>query len=266
MKRFVSIALCIIITTLSLVFATGCKDEFYFIQDKSEIVSIEIISLKYSYKNGNIPEEIFVCQIEDKSNFLKDFSNVEFDNIHPPYDATVVNTPTAIKIKYINGDYEWIYPNGKSSQQNGEHYFNGTSSLDPKQFASLICKYVGEEPIELEYNFLDKETEISKIEIVKLGKSLNERSIPEEQNIIKEIQDINGFLNRFSLIDCFLNVKEPTKVQDNAIAIKISYNSGAYELITANGQSKALSDTYVFDGYRYFNESQFSDLIQSYTK
>ena len=123
---------------------------------------------------------------------------------------------------------------------------------------------VGTTPIELEYNFLLPETEITSIEIVKLGMSEYWYKSPEEQYSICKIEDTTDFLKQFSEVTCFLNVAPPTKVEDESIVFKISYGDDCYELIGVNGQSKIHYDHSPFDGYRYFEGQQFSRLIDLY--
>ena len=260
MKRIISLIICI--TLCSLIFAGCSVKEYVFAQDKENIASIQIVSLKYVYGEGEneVPEEIFICEIENVSKFLKDFADVKVKSINPPYDAKALTNATAIKIVYNNGEYEWITPHCKASISD----FNGTVTLDEKQFASLISKYVGKEKIKTEYNFLDREDYISSIEIVKVDNYTKDDRIPENQTVIYQIPDIADFLQKFANVDCFFNSGNPTKVRANENIIKITYKGGHYELIDVNGQSKAYFDNYAYDGFRFFDDKQFESLINEY--
>ncbi len=267
MKKILSLITTGLSALLFLMLFVGCKQEYPFIQDKSEISLIEIVSLKYVFVESGDPEEIIICEVENISDFLNDFSRIDFDYRYPPTFTNYVNTPTVVKITYENGEYEWICPSGKGTYRHSNEslVFHGTAVLNDDQFAYLITKYVGNNPVKLEYNFIDRITEISAIEIVKLGKSQYESQIPDNQTVIAKVEDTSEFLMKFAELDCFLSTQIPTRVPDDSIVIRISYNDGSYELISANGQSKSfLGDTYAFDGYRYFDKTQFSDFINEY--
>ena len=260
MKRIIFLIICIAVC--SLIFAGCGMKEYVFAQDKENIASIQIVSLKYVYGEGEneVPEEIFICEIENVSKFLKDFADVKVKSINPPYDAKALTNATAIKIVYNNGEYEWITPHGKASISD----FNGTVTLNEKQFADLITKYVGKEKLKAEYNFLDREDYISSIEIVKVDNYSKDDRIPENQTVIYQIPDIADFLQKFANVDCFFNSGIPTKVRANENIIKITYKGGHYELIDVNGQSKAYFDNYAYDGFRFFDDKQFESLINEY--
>ena len=260
MKKILSAAVMFV-----LLFCNGCSRKFTFQQDQSEIFSIEIVSLKYSLTEENMPEELLICDVDDILNFLSDFSKIDVTSVSPPKRFNYLNTPTVIKITYRNGEFEWIAPKGTMvCRANNVYNFYGSTNLDEDQFAMLIEKYVGEDPVELEYNFLLRETNISSIEVVKLGEAENSYSVSEEQTVICKINNTDDFLKKLAGIDCFLNIKSPTKAQDGSIVFKISYGNDYYELIGANGQSKFYGENFALDGYRYFNEQQFNNLMNSY--
>lgn len=260
MKKILSFIIC---TILCLSILSGCTPKGYiFDQDKENISSIQIVSLKYVYGEDEnvVPEEILICEIENISEFLEDFAQIEVDSIHPPYDISAITNGTAIKIVYNNGEYEMIFPHGNDTAD----VFNGTNVLDEQQFAALIKKYVKGEALKTEYNFLDRESNISSIQIVKVGKYEFSWRIPEQQTVICEIDDVSEFLQKFKGIDCFLNEGTPTKVDSYEKAIKITYEGGYYELIDCDGQTKSYYDEHPYDGFRYFDEQQFENLINEY--
>lgn len=264
MKKILSCIICFI--GIILIFScSGCRHSYPFQQEQSEIASIEIVSLKYVSSSGNEPVEVVICNIENISEFMSDFSKMDIKTVSPPNRSQSFQTPTVIKIAYNDGTLEQIAPMGSMVwKPNGFHNFYGVNTFDNEEFATLIEKYVGTTPIELEYNFLLPETEITSVEIVKLGTSENWYQVPEEQYSICQIEDITAFLKQFSEMDCFLNVSSPTKVKDESTVFKISYSDGCYELIGADGQSKFYYEDSPFDGYRRFDEQQFSHLIELY--
>ena len=273
MKKAVSFTLAIL-TILCLICSSGCGlyrlHNYNLSQEQNQINSIEIVSIKYAGVESNKSEEIMICEIENISDFLEDFSEINCKLKHPPARSYLFRRQTAVKITYHNGEYEWISPIGKAIFQHNENgnllpVFDGRKTLDAVQFADLISKHIATDNVKLEYNFLNKSTEISAIEIVQLGNFSDENFIPEQQTVIATVVEISEFLEKFSEIDCYLNLKQPTRVRDQSIAIKISYKEGDYELIDAFGQSTSYyeEDT-TFDGYRYFDEAQFSNLISEY--
>lgn len=260
MKKLLSLIVCSI---LCLSFFTGCTPKGYTLsQDKENISSIQIVSLKYVYGEyeNEVPEEILICDIENISEFLEDFSQMEVERINPPYDLSAITNATAIKIVYNNGEYERIFPYGTETETN----FYGSITIDKNQFFALIKKYVKEGALKTEYNFLDRESKISSIQIVKVGEYKFSWIIPEQQKIICEIDDVSEFLQKFKGIDCFLNKGTPTKVSAYEKVIKITYEGGYYELINWDGQTKSYYDEDPYDGFRYFDEEQFANLIEEY--
>lgn len=264
MKKILSCIICFI-EILSIFFCMGCQHTYPFQQEQSEIASIEIVSLKYVSSLNSEPEDVVICKIENISEFMSDFSEMDIKTVSPPNRFDSFQTPTIIKITYHDGTFEQIAPMGSMvGRPDGFQNFYGVNTFDNEEFAALIEKYVGTTPIELEYNFLLPETEITSVEIVKLGMSEYWYKSSEEQYSICQIEDITDFLKQFSEVDCFFNVAPPTKVDDESIVFKLSYGDDCYELIGVNGQSKFYYDHSPFDGYRYFDGQQFSRLIDLY--
>ena len=121
------------------------------------------------------------------------------------------------------------------------------------------------------YEFINEESEISTIEIVKLCEYDKEAGEFREE-IISTIEDHSTFLSDFKKIDCYNHWSDPTGVEENDVVIKITYKNGEYELIHHYGQGKYRhfednpSFLQVYAGYRYFDEEQFNDLIEKYSK
>ena len=130
------------IVLFGFIFAcTGCFPHKYTLMyEQSEITSIEIVSLPYGHHyTESLKEETLLGQIEDISAFLNDFSKMEFEYIHPPYDSIV---PTiAVKITYRTGDCEWISPHGVSMLRDDFVTFSGTESCDEAQFLAWVESY-----------------------------------------------------------------------------------------------------------------------------
>ena len=265
MKKIVSF---IIVIVMILCLLTTCNRKHEYPLRESEIVSINIVSLKHNR------EKTTICKIENVSDFLNDFKKIEVRRISPPNDSSWLNTQTAIEIKHSDGTFNWIVPTGflrsfYKDTGNLATVFHGSNLLDDKQFADLIAKYVGKSDLKLEYHFLQSSTKISAIEIVRLGESENDLGlIPKEQTVIGKVDDVSEFLKKFEQLDCYLNINQPTKAEEGSIAVKISYNGGDggnYELINAHGQSISYYTCKSYNhGLRYFDEEQFANLIEDY--
>ncbi|MBR7112627.1 MAG: hypothetical protein IKC75_06905 [Clostridia bacterium] len=120
------------------------------------------------------------------------------------------------------------------------------------------------------YEFINDESEISAIEIVKLCEYDQEKGEYQEQ-LISTVEDHETFLSDFKEIDCYNHWSDPTGVFENDIVIKISYTNGEYELIHHSGQGKYRhfednpSFLQVYAGRRYIDEEQFNQLIDKYS-
>ena len=247
-----------------LLFSSGCSMKKYpFQQEESNISSIEIVSLEYYSARTETPEEVIITKIKNTPEFLSDFANIKIDLVSPP-SRNPGTTPTCIRITYNDGVYEDISPHGTIVNRNGSNIYYGSKYLDEKQFSDLLVKYLGDSPIETEYIFYDHESEISTIEIVEFGEYDEKEDVLQIQNVICKIEDNAKFLKDFSEVGCFLNLNLPTRVSNNTKAIKINYFGGHWELIDAFGQSKFENYTYAYEGYRYFDKTQFASLIDMY--
>ena len=139
-RRILSVVLCLIII-FSTVFLCGCKKNYRFLNDTSEIHSIEIVTLGPPQDGDIIPQQTVVCKVEDISGFLQDFSKVDCFSQMPPSEVRELST--VIKITYNNGEYELIDSEGQSQFYDGYYYFYcGSYHLDEEQFQNLIKKYM----------------------------------------------------------------------------------------------------------------------------
>ena len=265
MKKIISLVLCAAIVAISL-FCVGCQQKYRYVIDEKNVDTVEIISHIYGGPACTYPDEIIICEINNISEFLDDLSDVDGEVVGPPMEP--LPNSIAIKITYNDGTFEKITTTGKY-QTNG--IFNGTKHIDEVQFNELINKYTPDTPIDLEYDYFFKKTEIDTIEIVELGE-LDEKQNPELKKVICEIKDHEAFLNDFEKVSCYLNENFPAIACGNEKAIRITYNDGFYELIGVSGQSKSKIDDYYYPDGRYpdggtrcFDNEQFLNLIESYT-
>ena len=120
------------------------------------------------------------------------------------------------------------------------------------------------------YEFLNGESEMIAIEIVKLGVYDQEKDEFHEE-MIATVEDHSAFLSDFKKVDCDHHWSDPTGVYEGDICIKITYQNGEYELISSSGQGKyrhfenhpSNFDSYA--GFRFFNEQEFTELLEKYS-
>lgn len=121
------------------------------------------------------------------------------------------------------------------------------------------------------YEFINEESEMSTIEIVKLCEYDQEKGEYKEE-LISVVEDHSAFLSDFKKVECYNHWTDPTGVFEDDTVIKITYKNDEYELIHHSGQGKYRhfednpSFLQVYAGYRYFDEEQFNDLIEKYSK
>ena len=125
-----------------------------------------------------------------------------------------------------------------------------------------------------EFNFLHEISEIESIQIVIIGeitqatgtssKETTEVYIPEF-DVIFNIQDIEPFIDDFSMINCRRS-SPPDSPALGDTGIKIIYKNGDYDIICCHGQGEYRDGFYYADsGTVYFDETQFNELINKYT-
>lgn len=122
--------------------------------------------------------------------------------------------------------------------------------------------------IKTSYTYMQDSQNISEAYIVSLY-------VDEEYHIctttIKQIEDIDTFLQDFDDLDCYKYYGDPKGFGEhniNDLVIKLVYSNGDYELIDWNGIAKyTTSDDRLrnYRGYRVFDEIPFKDFVQKYS-
>lgn len=166
MKKYV-----FVFVVLFLVFHSGCALKGYpFLNDKDEITQIEIVKVYNTLDSVNLKIEKILI-IEQKSQFLKDFSKIKVRQIIG-YAYPIDEGEMAIRFLYGNGDFEIIAISGPGRiryhveefyrvtdqswyqekygddwllyYNNSKHYslVDGMLSLNKKQMETLIQKYL----------------------------------------------------------------------------------------------------------------------------
>lgn len=122
----------------------GCekKTEYDFLQNKSEIKSIEIVEMGKFEENVEVDSMTVICVIEEIENFLTDFLEMNcYCNFGDPQG--VMEYSKVIKITYNNDEFELIDVGGQARYTHERQYRNytGFRYFDKEQFEKLISKY-----------------------------------------------------------------------------------------------------------------------------
>ena len=120
--------------------ATATDPVYYYIHDKSRIISVEIVTEDYKEN----PENSIV--VENYNEFLSEFESLSYVYTNEKlYDGNYVeNFDYAIKINYDNGDYELVISTAREQYLTYENLglrnaYMGT--FDATEFDALIGKY-----------------------------------------------------------------------------------------------------------------------------
>ena len=113
----------------------------------------------------------------------------------------------------------------------------------------------------VEYEFLQPNENISKIEYVTAWYN-------KEAIVIKELNKdkTEEFLIDFTELDCYKYFTAPGVVSPGDEAIKITYINKDFELINENGQASYKNGILKSEGYYYFHDEPFQELINKYFK
>lgn len=121
---------------------TPIELEYNFLLPETAITSVEIVKLGMSEYWDKSPEEQYsICQIEDITDFVKQFSEVDcFLNVAPP--TKVDDESIVFKVSYGDDCYELIGVNGQSKFYYDHSPFDGYRYFEGEQFSRLIDLYI----------------------------------------------------------------------------------------------------------------------------
>ena len=137
----------ILIFTFAIMFmGVGCekKAEYEFLQDVSEINTIEIVKIGVSKEGEEIIPMTSISIVNDKENFLREFLQINC-YCNPGDPQGVVENAKVIKVIYNNGEFELIDVGGQSTYTLDRQYkhYAGFRYFDDNEFNELISKYCG---------------------------------------------------------------------------------------------------------------------------
>ncbi len=116
---------------------------------------------------------------------------------------------------------------------------------------------------EVEYEFLHEQSEINRIEIIRIGEK-NEQGV-FEQEILYDVEDVGVFLEDFDKVRCYSVYGDPACMGPEDLAFKVRYTNGDCELITSEEQR-----CYTIEGrhcdYWYFERDEFNDFLKPYLR
>ena len=117
------------------------------------------------------------------------------------------------------------------------------------------------------YNYMNDKEDIVEISLVSLHFAFND--VIEYTNNVKEIDDIEKFLNDFEKLECYQWFGDPLGFweengDEGMIVIKFVYSNGDYELVGWDACARYTTEKGLgnHNGFRIFEEEQFNEFIQ----
>ena len=123
------------------------RDSVKLLHPESEIKSIEIVEVygEYDYTKFEYPEQIVLVTIEDKDSFMNEFKELPFHTFWGGPQGISYHC-IAIRINYINGDYDLIHSGAQSTYtvDKGFSVYEGLVTMDKKLFSDFLNAYLPE--------------------------------------------------------------------------------------------------------------------------
>lgn len=118
-----------------------------------------------------------------------------------------------------------------------------------------------------DYQFLNSESNIVSIEIGYVEEINTENVITQDFITINTLTNdqFTIILEELRKIECFMYFTDPKTLKNGSNGIKITYNNGDFEIIGADGQAKYKDGYYRTDGYYYFDDDMFQELIDNWS-
>ena len=122
------------------------------------------------------------------------------------------------------------------------------------------------------YKGLHPLDEVVSVDIVQVGKRHRDKNNylvgPPDLTVLAEIEDIDGFLEDFSAMDCTYSFfTEPIEVYPGLIVIKFEYANGDFNLIEAETESTYYAEDNRYSAmtaFYFFDREQFDALLLKY--
>jgi len=113
--------------------------------------------------------------------------------------------------------------------------------------------------------YMDDESNITSIEVVKLGEFNQNNYKFNEESVLFKVENLKQFCEDFSKVSRSTNNGDPRSLYTGDIVIKIVYSNENYELISFTAQSRYYTERHR-NGYNFFNEDEFKALISKYAQ
>lgn len=118
-----------------------------------------------------------------------------------------------------------------------------------------------------EYKLNQSVENIVKVEVILMGE-IHDPYTKHEVTLIKEISinEVNTFIDDFKNVECFDVFGDPKTLFAGDKGFKVTYTNGDYEIITYYAQGSYKKGKYLSsEGYHYFDEEQFNNLVEKYS-
>ena len=133
--------LCILVV-ISLCLCCGCGlfGRQRYSCEIDDVDSIQIVSLdEYLYEEYRF-EYTILCEIEDCPTFVEYLNDLEH-SVNWGDPLCLEEGYIVIKINYLNGDFDLLYPNAQWFNRDGEKQ-TGYFFFDKEQFNALVADYL----------------------------------------------------------------------------------------------------------------------------
>ena len=142
MKR-IRIMLCMLFT-VSMCFLCSCGffGNRQYVCEVNDVQSIQIVSLDKYIEGEYRYEYTVLCEIDDHAKFVEQLNDLKH-SVNWGEPGQLDEGYVVIRIDYLNGDYDLLYPNAQWMNRSGENQY-GYFFFDEEQFDALISKYLSE--------------------------------------------------------------------------------------------------------------------------
>ena len=244
---------------------------YFFINDESDVVSVEIVECYYTIVDDKIfPSTKSLAAVDDTALFMEDFKKI-------PYRIPILSDDPerfdfceiAIKFSFKNGDYQLVGNTAKSTrykfQENVSSIYCVVGVFNEQQYNELIEKYMSlsNDP---KFYFLHSQDMIDSIEIVDV---CVDDGTNREINIVSKIDNVALFVNKIQNMPYSYTLPTSkydarTDEDDHLGVIKVNYTNGDYELIDHCWRNVFIkyTDEYICNAYiGEFDKASFDLLL-----
>ena len=133
--------LAVIVISFLYIMYNGIPTTYKYLNSKSEIKAIDIVSVYVT--NDFVYSHEVICNIKNISKFLDELEQIDCRRfIGAP--ISIQEDTIAVKIEYIDGEYEVISHSGRYTYTNEKQFqaYEGYNVFDEEEYLLFINKYL----------------------------------------------------------------------------------------------------------------------------